>query len=110
VHLADDLPPVGRWHPFASVSDPGVATHGSATIVVPRLPDGTYQLWWRCDNGGGRGSGIHYAGGQRLAVGLPVTSTEPVRTAPADTRPIAPILLLAGVAGMASWTLRRRRA
>lgn len=53
---------------------------GSAAIVVPNLPDGRYQLWWLCDNGGGPGSGIHYSTGPRLAIGVaPDTATETAR-------------------------------
>lgn len=104
-----DLPPVGQWRPFESVSSAGARAAGSATIVVPRLRSGTYQLWWLCDNGGGPGSGIHYSGGPRLAVGLPdssvVPSLLPAVPAPAPT-PAMPIAILAGaIAGIA--TLRR---
>jgi hypothetical protein len=68
-----DLPPVETWLPFDSVD----VAAGSATIVVPNLPDGRYQLWWLCDNGGGPGSGIHYSTGPRLAIGVaPDTATE----------------------------------
>ncbi|MCJ7710833.1 MAG: hypothetical protein MUQ32_08370, partial [Chloroflexi bacterium] len=50
---------------------------GDAAIIGPDLPDGLYQLWWLCDNGGGPGSGIHYSPGPRLAIGVPPdTATE----------------------------------
>lgn len=84
-----DVPPVEQWLAFKSVPDPNGS--GSATIVVPAIPRGSYQLWWLCDNDGGPGSGIHYSGGPRLEVGagLPNTATidpqVPVR---------APLLLL----------------
>jgi hypothetical protein len=112
VHLADDLPRVGRWHPFASVSDPGVATAGSATIVIPTMSPGTYQLWWRCDNGGGRGSGIHYSGGPRLAVGVPDTAAgaAPTQVVTPSRPSTLPILLLAGLVGLAVMLRRVRRA
>lgn len=70
-----DLPPVETWHAFASVPDPK-ATAGDATIIVPDLPGGTYQLWWWC-KGSGPGGGIHFSTGPRLAVGgAPDTATE----------------------------------
>ena len=74
--LPGDLPPVDKWLPFASVPD-RAATSGDATIVVPDLPHGTYQLWWWCDDGSGPGGGIHYSTGPRLAIGaVPDTATE----------------------------------
>jgi hypothetical protein len=73
--LPQDLPPVEEWLRFASVD----VAAGSAAIIVPNLPDGRYQLWWWCDNGGGPGSGIHYSTGPRLAIGVvPDTATEAV--------------------------------
>ena len=73
--LPQDLPPVEEWLPFDSVD----VAAASAVITVPDLPDGTYQLWWWCDNGGGPGSGIHYSTGPRLAIGVaPDTATEAV--------------------------------
>ena len=72
VHPADDLPASNAWLPFESVSGAGEASAGSATLRVPdSISDGTYQLWWVCDNNGGPGSGIHYAGSARLRVGDP---------------------------------------
>ena len=74
--LPQDLPPVETWLPFDSVD----VAAGSAAIIVPNLPDGRYQLWWWCDNGGGPGSGIHYSTGPRLAIGVaPDTATEAAR-------------------------------
>lgn len=74
--LPQDLPPVEKWLPFDSVD----VAAGSAAIIVPNLPDGRYQLWWWCDNGGGPGSGIHYSTGPRLAIGVvPDTATEAAR-------------------------------
>ena len=102
---AGDLPPVEQWPAFASVSGAGAKAAGSATIVVPQLRSGTYQLWWRCDNGGAPGSGIHYSGGPRLPVGPPDSATVAAPAAPV-TAPALPIALLAGaLAGIA--TLRR---
>lgn len=90
--LPADIPPVDQWLPFASV--PGPNGTGSATITVPDLPHGSYQLWWLCDNGGGPGSGIHYSGGPRLVVGtaLPNTAT----TDPTPVRVPTALLLLLG--------------
>jgi hypothetical protein len=70
--LPGDLPPTEEWLPFDSVD----AAARSAVITVPALPDGTYQLWWWCDDGSGPGGGIHYSTGPRLAVGVPDTATE----------------------------------
>ena len=92
---ANDLPPVDQWLPFASVTHAGQARSGTTTIVVPDLPDGSYQLWWRCDNGGGPGSGIHYSGGSRLFVGIPDPDTATVDPEP-TTSPVGPALLRPG--------------
>ncbi|MCJ7711215.1 MAG: hypothetical protein MUQ32_10360 [Chloroflexi bacterium] len=74
-----DLPPIEKWLPFESAPPFDSTTRGDATIIVPDLPDGRYQLWWLCDNGGGEGSGIHYSPGPRLAIGVPPdTATEAV--------------------------------
>jgi hypothetical protein len=74
IGIPADVPPVERWLPFA---DAGDAEGDTASLVVPVVPRGSYQVWWLCDNGGGPGSGIHYSGGSRLAVGSrgPDTST-----------------------------------
>jgi hypothetical protein len=104
-----DLPPIERWLSFESAPTFDSTTHGDATIVVPDLPDGLYQLWWWCDNGGGPGSGIHYSTGQRLAVGVPPdTATELAPDAPghAPNEPVAALLVLAGT--VLILTLRRR--
>lgn len=75
--LPATLPPVDQWLPFDSVPDPA-ASSGDATITVPDLPAGKYQLWWWCA-GTGPGGGIHYSTGPRLAVGgSPETATEAV--------------------------------
>ena len=60
-----EMPPVEEWLAFDSVADgdAGAAVPGTATITVPDLPDGRYQLWWWCDNGSGPGGGIHYFDG-----------------------------------------------
>lgn len=104
VHLAGDLPRAGRWYPFASVIDEGERVIGSATIVVPDLADGTYQLWWRCDNGGGPGSGIHYSGGPRLRVGPDTSTAEPVSP---PQPPSFPALLWAVAVAAGLVTVRR---
>lgn len=110
VHLADDLPPAGQWFPFASVTVEGKAAVGSATIVVPDLADGTYQLWWRCANGGGPESGIHYSGGPRLTVGATTPDTATGEPA-SNPRPATPSALLWAVAIAAGlMTLRRGAA
>ncbi len=73
-----DFPPAETWPPFDSVApgDAGVAAPGDATITVPDLPDGRYQLWWWCDDGSGPGGGIHYSTGPRLVIGeVPDTAT-----------------------------------
>lgn len=74
--LPQDLPPTEEWLPFASSPDAS-ATSGTATIVVPDLPRGSYQLWWWCDDGSGPGGAIHYSIGPRLVIGaIPDTATE----------------------------------
>lgn len=79
---APDLPPVESWFSFRSVPSPQDPS-GDVTIVVPDLPNGTYQLWWWCDNGSGPGGGIHYSNGPRLAIGAaPDTATSSVTEAP----------------------------
>ena len=73
---APDLPPTEEWLPFDNVPD-ATASSGDATITVPALPDGTYQLWWWCHDGSGPGGGIHYSTGPRLAIGaVPDTATK----------------------------------
>jgi hypothetical protein len=107
VHLANDLPPAGQWLPFASVTGEGKAAVGSATIVIPDLANGKYQLWWRCDNGGGEGSGIHYSGAPLLAVGAatPDTATAEPASKPRPATPSALPWVIALAAGLL--TLRR---
>jgi hypothetical protein len=73
-----DFPPAETWPAFDSVAPgaAGVAAPGDATITVPDLPDGRYQLWWWCDDGSGPGGGIHFSTGPRLVVGeVPDTAT-----------------------------------
>lgn len=110
--LATDLPPVERWLPFTSVSGAGAVGAGTATIVVPKLPSGSYQLWWLCDNGGGPGSGIHYSGGPRLVVGPgspdTATATTPGREEGHDPARLLTIAFLAGV-GIAGFALTWQR-
>jgi hypothetical protein len=99
-----DLPPVETWPTFATVPDPSVTT-GSATIVVPDLPAGTYQLWWWCDDGSGPGGGIHYSTGPRLIVGgVPDTATEPLGVMPSAPSSRNALLVLAATALL--WILR----
>ena len=75
---APDLPLVEEWLSFQSAPTFNSTNRGDATITVPDLPHGLYQLWWRCENGGGPGSGIHYSTGPRLALGIPPdTATDP---------------------------------
>jgi hypothetical protein len=109
-----DLPDVETWYPFASAPDFETAASGAATIVVPDLADGRYQLWWLCDNGGGPGSGIHYSTGPRLTIGTPPdTSTLPVATADGPLPSVWPAWLVLGpgivalVAGLL-WPARGR--
>ena len=80
--LPAELPPMERWLPFASV--PGASqTIGDATIEVPVLSRGTYQLWWWCDDGSGPGGGIHYSTGPRLVItGSPDTDTATIGSHP----------------------------
>lgn len=71
--LPADLPAVEHW-PALRDHTAAAGGIGSAVLVVPDLPGGSYQLWWWCDNGGGPGSGIHYSDGPRLTVtGSPET-------------------------------------
>jgi len=90
-----DLPPLRKWHPFDSAPPFDSTRRGEATVVVPDLPDGWYQLWWRCDNGGGRGSGIHYSTGPRLAIGVaPDTAIEAVGSSGSPGSRGSPVWLL----------------
>ncbi len=96
--LPADLPPVDEWLPFTSVPDAAMA-RGDATITVPNVPDGSYQLWWWCDYPDSPGSGIHYSTGARLRIGLPSsdTSSEPaIPGTPHDGRG-SWLLVLAGL-------------
>ncbi len=105
-----DFPPVEDWHAFESVApgDAGVAAPGDATITVPDLPDGKYQLWWWCDNGSGPGGGIHYSTGPRLVVGqVPDTATAaPIVSEPVEGRG-GPVGLVVGLGAIVFlWSLR----
>lgn len=104
-----DLPDVATWYPFASAPAFDTAASGTATIAVPEVADGRYQLWWLCDNGGGPGSGIHYSTGPSLTVGSPPdTATAPVRPAedPSPSAWPAWLLLVPGVAALVMGVLR----
>lgn len=102
--LANDLPPVEQWLPLASVPDAGQVGIGAATIVVPDVRSGSYQLWWLCDNGGGPGSGIHYSGGPRLKVvpGSPDTATVDPVPAGSPAPPAALLVAIGLAAGLAT--------
>ena len=103
---APDLPPVERWHSFSRVPGPS-ATVGDATLVVPDLAPGTYQLWWWCDDGSGPGGGIHYSTGPRLVVGgVPDTATEP--TAGVTGTPSDPVALVLALAAAVFVAISRR--
>jgi hypothetical protein len=97
VHPATDLPGDDGWLSFESVTGAGMAAAGSATITVPGLASGSYQLWWRCDNGGGPGSGIHYSGGPRLTIRSGGPATDLAGTVP--TEPPLILALLVWLAG-----------
>jgi hypothetical protein len=104
--LPAELPPVEEWLPFDTVPD-GMVGPGDATITVPALPNGRYQLWWWCDDGSGPGGGIHYSTGPRLAIGVPDTATAiaAVPEGPADAGwPTWPALMLG--LGVFVWSLR----
>jgi hypothetical protein len=101
-----DLPPVETWPSFATVPDPSAAV-GSATIIVPDLAAGTYQLWWWCDDGSGPGGGIHYSTGPRLIVGVPDTATESAGIGVPSSAPGWPggllVLATASCLGIVRW-------
>jgi hypothetical protein len=105
-----DFPPVEAWHAFDSVAPgaAGVAAPGDATITVPDLPDGRYQLWWWCDDGSGPGGGIHYSTGPRLVIGeVPDTATAPPRVEGRGDGPGGPMGLLVGLGSVVFlWLLR----
>ena len=107
--LANDLPGVETWLPFATMTGSGTAAPGTATLVVPAVTSGSYQLWWHCENGAGPGSGIHYSGGSRLRVQTtgPNTATD---TGARHGVPAGILLLAASIAAVvAVQTLRRGR-
>ena len=87
--LPGDLPPTEAWLPFDGVGDAS-ASGGDATIIVPDLPDGTYQLWWWCNEGTVPSAAIHYSTGPRLAIGM--SRTRP----PGPRAPVPPRGLPAG--------------
>ena len=89
------MPDAATWPAFDNVS-PAADGSGAVSFTVPRLESGTYQLWWRCDNDDGPGSGIHYGTGERLSVAaLPATSTHSAARSWLQSRP--PIAVLAFV-------------
>ena len=106
--LPQDLPPTQAWHRFATVPDPaGIA--GDATITVPDLPRGSYQLWWRCGNEPTPESGIHYSTGPRLTIGAaPETDVAVTRARGSSSEPGAPIPLLLLAIGVAAFLLSLR--
>jgi hypothetical protein len=102
-----DVPRDDQWLAFRTVSD-AVVGSGSGTIVVPPLPRGSYQLWWRCDNGGGPGSGIHYSAGPRLQVGGGGPDTATSASTTTDTGVLAAIGVLGSVVLSFAAVIRRR--
>ena len=97
--LPQVLPPTDEWLAFDSVPDV-VTGPGDATVTVPDLADGRYQLWWWCDDGSGPGGGIHYSTGSRLVIGVvPDTATEAAIPSGGTSKPGWPvgILLALGV-------------
>jgi hypothetical protein len=107
--LASDLPAIETWLPFETVTGSGAAATGGATLVVPAVTSGSYQLWWHCDNGAGPGSGIHYSGGSRLRVHARGPDTATAVTTPPGSP--AGILLLAAIVAaiVGAETARRGR-
>jgi hypothetical protein len=107
--LPSDLPSTDAWHPFDSVT-PAADGTGNATITVPPLDAGTYQLWWTCDERGGPGSGIHYSTGPRLAVGtMPDTSTVADPPASRDSRLLLGLVFAVGIVPFIAALRRDRR-
>ena len=105
-----DFPPVEEWLAFTSVDadDIGVAAPGDATITVPALPVGWYQLWWWCDNGSGPGGGIHYSTGSKLGVGPPPdTATVATGTPGRSSGSSWPVGIPVAIGGFAFLVLRR---
>jgi hypothetical protein len=108
--LANDLPGVETWLPFASVTGGGAAAAGTVTLVVPAVTSGSYQLWWHCENGAGPGSGIHYSGGSRLRVQATGPNTATGLT-PLPGAPAGILLLAASIAtAVVAQIWRRGRA
>lgn len=108
-------PDVGDWPTFASATAPGT-TLGTATIVIPDLPDGRYELWWACaeDSGtGGISHVVHFSTGDRLVIGTPPTDTaaRPGSAVPAARTTELGLLVLVGSLAGAAMLLRlgRRR-
>jgi hypothetical protein len=95
--LPEALPDVGQWLPFESVR-PAADGSGVGAFTVPRLADGTYQIWWICNNDQGPGSGIHYGTGSRLTVGAPPETAAVGPTAsPRSAGPEPALALLFGL-------------
>lgn len=92
--LPGDLPPTEAWLPFDGVGDAS-ASGGDATIIVPDLPDGTYQLWWWCNEGTVPSAAIHYSTGPRLAIGdVPDTATGTAGSSASSGSPGWPVALV----------------
>ena len=109
VHPAGDLPAADAWLPFDSVAGAGKAAPGTATLRVPeQLRDGTFQLWWQCDNGGGPGSGMHYAGSPRLRVGTAPDTATAVIERPGTPAREAQLVVIAAMATIGGWLGARR--
>jgi hypothetical protein len=103
-------PDPAEWPAFASVPDPNAKT-GSATIVVPSLRDGRYNLWWACQDAASADSYVlHASTGSRLVVGPPPETATETAPEPTPTSPRADwLLVLAGGAGVVAYLVRKPR-
>lgn len=109
-----DAPDAAEWPAFSTVADPD-ALAGSASIVIPEVPDGRYRLWWACHDPGdpdGASFALQYSTGPRLVVGSPPDTSTAGSSGPTVIERGRLILSAAGLLGLLLGMLgtRARRA
>lgn len=93
-----DRPDAASWPAFDAIDFPD-ALVGSAAIVVPGLPDGSYAVWWSCADPDATSAAsyvLHRSTGDRLRIGPPDTAAENPAPRSEPGPPVIPVLAAAG--------------